>query len=48
MLLHLKKEDLGVDRVLFDAIVRDVAIPALSTFLSIKLEFAMFQYGKGI
>jgi len=36
MLLHLKKENLGVDRVLFDAVVHGAANPALSTFLSVK------------
>jgi len=36
MLLHLKKQDLGVGRVLFDAAARGAAIPALSTCLSAK------------
>jgi hypothetical protein len=35
MLLLLKKEGLGVYRVLFDAIVCGAANPALSIFLSV-------------
>jgi len=37
MLLHRKKEDLGVDRVLFDAVVHGAAIPALSTFFNFQM-----------